>query len=385
MGAQAPERPAGRDGNQGLLAQRLRSQLLAGPPARRPEAAVERLLAVQAQDPRGMRLALRARTKGLTVSDLDDALTSRRSLLVAWLNRGTLHLVRREDFYWLHALTAPRQLAGNTRRLRQEGVSEAAAELGVKTIVRVLEREGPLLRSQLVERLDAVGVPTAGQAFIHVLALASLRGLTVRGPTIDGSQAHVLTHDWLGPAPHVDRDAALAELARRYLAGHEPAEDRDLAKWSGLPLGDARAGLRAIEREVRQRSDGLLELAAKGATSASRLPAPRLLGPFEPVLLGWASRRQIAGAHPERLIAVNGLIRPIALVGGVAAGAWKLAAGVLRLEPFEKLSAGDLDALTKDAAALERYLGVPARMVVGKPSGGLEPPTPSLPWRCSTG
>ena len=103
-------------------AERLRAQLLAGPPARDPVAVTERLLAVQAQDGRGARLAIRARSCGLTAGDVDSALTEERSLLVTWLNRGTLHLVRSEDYPWLHALTAPRQATGNARRLAKEGV-----------------------------------------------------------------------------------------------------------------------------------------------------------------------------------------------------------------------------------------------------------------------
>ena len=46
-----------------MLAQRLTAQLLAGPPARDPVAVAERLLAVQGQDPRGARLAIRARSR----------------------------------------------------------------------------------------------------------------------------------------------------------------------------------------------------------------------------------------------------------------------------------------------------------------------------------
>ena len=96
--------------------------------------------------PRGARLAIRARTTGLTAADVDRALTEERSLLVTWLNRGTLHLVRSEDYPWLHALTTPPLLTGSARRLAQEGVSPAAAERGVETIERALAEEGPLTR-----------------------------------------------------------------------------------------------------------------------------------------------------------------------------------------------------------------------------------------------
>src|SRR5918995_6476566 len=110
---------------------RLTAQLLAGAPASDPVAVVERLLAVQGQDPRGARLAVRARTEGVTAADVDRALTDERSLLITWLNRGTLHLVRSDDYGWLHALTAPRQLKPTARRLSQLGVGAADADRGV--------------------------------------------------------------------------------------------------------------------------------------------------------------------------------------------------------------------------------------------------------------
>jgi len=66
----------------------------------------ERLLAVQGQDPRGFRLAVRARTEGLHSADVERAL-GKRQLVVTWLNRGTLHLVRGEDYPLLQALTTP--------------------------------------------------------------------------------------------------------------------------------------------------------------------------------------------------------------------------------------------------------------------------------------
>jgi len=63
-----------------MIGERLTAQLLSGPPARDPVAVAERLLAVQGQDPRGVRLAVRARTTDLSATDVDRALTEDRSL-----------------------------------------------------------------------------------------------------------------------------------------------------------------------------------------------------------------------------------------------------------------------------------------------------------------
>jgi hypothetical protein len=336
-----------------VIAERLTAQLLSGPPARDPVAVAKRLLAIQGQDARGARLAVRARTKGLSAADVDRALTDDRSLLVTWLNRGTLHLVRSEDYPWLQALTTPPLFTGNARRLVQEDVSPAAAERGVVVIERSLAEEGPLTRSELREHLAAANVRSEGQALVHVLMLACLRGVAVRGPMRGGEQAYVLVRDWLGEPTPVDRDTALAELARRYLAGHGPTDDRDLAKWAGLPLRDARAGLGTIASELDERADGLVDLAAR--PPAAELPPPRLLGSYDPVLLGWASRAPLLGSH-ESLVTVNGLFRPFALVRGRAVASWSLRAGAVVLSPFERLARADSAALEADAADVARFL-----------------------------
>jgi hypothetical protein len=333
---------------------RLGAQLLSGPPATGPVDVVDRLLAVQAQDLRGARLAVRVRTSGLSASDVDRALTDDRSLVVCWLNRGTLHLVRREDYGWLHLLTTPQLATGNARRLAQEGVSPREAERGVEVVVDALATEGPLTRAVLRDRLAAAGVPVAGQALVHVLALASLRGAVVRGPVVGSDQAFVLVDDWLGPRPaEPDRDAALTTLARRYLAGHGPATDRDLAKWAGLPLGDVRRGLTLLDDELERGQDGLVDLVGRG--DAGPPPPPRLLGAFDPLLHGWTSREPVLGAYTH-VVTTNGLFRPFALVDGRAAATWGLVRGRVELRPFAPLPRQVEAALAQDAADVERFL-----------------------------
>jgi hypothetical protein len=331
----------------------LTAQALAGPPLPDPVAVAERLLAVQGQDPRGFRLAVRARTEGLTAADVDRALSEDRSLLVTWLNRGTLHLIRSEDYPLLQALTTPPLRTSSRRRLHQEGVSEAEVERAIATIEKALADEGPLTRVQLRERLEAADVQTARQALIHLLFLAAVRGIAVRGPMIGKQHAYVLVRDWLGEASPPDRERALAELARRYLVGHQPATDRDLARWAGLPLRDARGGLKAIAGELEEDTEGLLRLAKR--SKPEEPPPPRLLGAFDPVLLGWTSRVEVLGPHTT-LVTRNGIFHPFAMVDGRAVAKWGLAGGKLTIEPLEPLSARVAKAIEADAVAVTRFL-----------------------------
>jgi hypothetical protein len=340
-----------------VVAERCHAQLLTRREGRTPEDVVRRLLAVQAQDGRGMRLAVRSRSRGLSATDVDDALTGRRTLVVSWLNRGTLHLVAVEDYWWLHRLTTPQLVVGNRRRLRQEGVDAAHEAKGVATIAESVAIDGPLTRSQLRERLDRRRIPTAGQALVHLLAAATLAGHVARGPIVGSDQAFVSVSDWLGPRPpELERIEAVARLARRYLAGHGPAGPTDLAKWAGVGLRDARSGFEAIAGELAPCGPDLWTLVGAGAGAGPpELPSPRLLGSFDPILLGWRSRDLVTGPH-TKVVTTNGIFRPVGLVAGRAVATWRLSAGTLSIDPLEPVSRADQRALRADGYDVGRFL-----------------------------
>ena len=276
-----------------MINERLSAQLLSGSSATTALDVAERLLAIQGQDARGARLAIRARTVGLRSVDVDRAMTADRALVTTWLNRGTLHVVRSEDYWWLHPLTNPALHTGNARRLSQEGVSPSAADRGVEVVERSLSAEGPLTRRQLRERVAAAGVRVEGQALVHILVLASLRGLVVRGPVIAGEQAYALTRDWLGaPPPAVDHEVALARLGRRYLAGHGPATERDLSQVGRHHDHRRAARLRHDRREhraARRRPDR----SCRASQALSGCPTPTT-GSLRPAPTGMG----VTGARP---------------------------------------------------------------------------------------
>ena len=178
-------------------------------------------------------------------------------------------------------------------------------------------------------------------------------GVIVRGPMVGKQHAYVLVRNWLGETKTVDREQALAELARRYLVGHQPATDRDLAKWAGLPLRDIRAGLEAIAAELDQGEDGLLRLRKRHPVEGA--PPSRLLGAFDPVLLGWTSREPVLGDHEARVV-TGGLFRPFALADGRAVAGWKWAKDEVTMDPYERLSPKHAAAFEADAADVSRFL-----------------------------
>jgi hypothetical protein len=316
-------------------------------------AAVSHLLAVQAQDLRAARLALRARGAAANAAEVDSALSEERSLVVGWLMRGTLHLVAREDYGWLHSLTAPLSAATSGRRLGQLGVRfEDAAPV----MLRALTDEGPLSRAALGERVTVAGIRAEGQEMPHLLALAATPGQVVLGPVRDGVQCFALAHDWLGaPDAPAERDVALAELARRYLRGHGPATAADLAAWSGLSLRDARSGLVAIAGELEQRGE-LVDLAGR-PEPPRRLPA-RLLPAFDPYLLGWRDRSfAVAAEHARRVHPGGGIVRATAVADGRVVGTWSRRRGAVVIEPFAPPPPRVAAALRREAAAIERFEG----------------------------
>ena len=305
-----------------LARQRAAAQLLDGGGPRDPADVVRHLLAVQAQDARAWPLALRAR--GVPAAGDSPDLGAREDLVIAWLLRGTLHLVAATDRGWLLALTGHLATRHSARRLAELAVDPADTAV----VLRALD-DGPRTRPEVAAALDAAGVRADGQRTPHLLALASARGELVLG--LDGRYRRAAP-----PSPVPDRDAALAELARRYLRGHGPADARDLGAWSGLPLRDARAGLTTIAGELADAGDGLVALA--DAPSAPGRPLPEILLPaFDPYLVGWRDRGfAVAPEHARTVHPGGGIIRATIVADGRVTGTWRRDRGRVVREPFAR-------------------------------------------------
>jgi hypothetical protein len=347
-----------------LAARRGASQLLHRPASVRDAVDVVREAGpMQAQEPRAARLAFRARATGLTAADVDRARTEERSLLRAWVMRKTIHLIVAEDAGWMVPLFAEATVRWSRGRLAKFGLDRAAQDRATKFIHDAIDAEGPLTRSEVGERLKEAGYELAAEHKVHLWLLATLDGELCLGPDRGAYACLVRTSDWLGRLERRSREGSLAELAIRYLRGYAPASERDFARWSGLPLRDARLGLERIAGELAQ--DGDLLRLKKGATRAGRSPVVRLLGAFDNYNLGYVDRGfAVKESDVKQIVPGGGIVRPAIAVDGRFVGTWssKKSGGRLtaEIEPFGDLSADVRAAIDAEIEDVARFEGLRA-------------------------
>ncbi len=312
-----------------LQRRRLARQALTAP-LPTPEAAVRRLLAMQAQDLGQVRWALAARSTGR--ADALEAALSARTVVRTWPMRGTLHLVAAEDARWLLRLLAPRALRGVARRRADLGLDADTVARARDLLTARLQGGASATRDELLAALEAGGVPPTGQRGYHLLSTLAQEGLLVQAALREGEPTFALLDEWLPASPGPDGDEALAALARRYVDGHGPASAADLAWWSGLPVTTCRTALRDL---AGLRADGERYLPDDDA------PPPHagahLLAGYDELHLGYRDREALLDpAHADRVCpGGNGVFRPTVVVDGRMVGTWraKVGARAVTVEP----------------------------------------------------
>ena len=351
-----------------VRAERVRAQSLAGQRPTDPVEVLRRVGSLQAQDTRALPLAVRARSDGLDAAAVRRAFARPRQLVTTWLMRGTLHTAPAEDVRWLLDLLRPPRSSGRIRRL-QLGLDDDLLDRALPDVADALAA-GPLTRAEIVDRLAGQGIAIgAGQAPAHLLLLAAREGVVCRGPDRDDEPTYVRLDDRVGPAEPLDRDEALARLARRYLTGHGPARAADLAAWSGLPLREARTGLDALRGDAEE-----VRIAGEPACRWPSEPVDedrtvRLVPAFDEYVLGYRGRDlALDGRFAGRVQPGGGIVHPAVLAGGRIVGTWRQQRArdglTVIVQPFGRLRRGARGELAAEAADIGRFVGLDGTLAV---------------------
>ena len=308
---------------------RLVALRVAGPPPADAAEAVRLLTCVQAQDLPGALTSVALRTAQRTRAGVEAALHA-GEVVRSWPMRSTLHLVPAEDLHWLLELCSPRVLAGAARRRAVLGLTEADAERARELVTAALTGGRRCSRKELLAVVADGGVAVTGQRGYHLLWYLAQTSTLCLGPVDGGDQLFVLLDEWVTAPRRLDRDAALAELALRYLRGHGPATVADLARWAGLSLTDVRAGVAAVRDELAAvEVDGREHLMAPEtpellAECREQAAGLFLLPGFDEFVLGYADRScAVPPEYADRIVpGGNGVFRPTVVHQGRVLGTW---------------------------------------------------------------
>ncbi|HEY7667985.1 MAG TPA: winged helix DNA-binding domain-containing protein [Actinomycetota bacterium] len=322
-------------------------------------AAVERLVALQAQVPRDPYVALWSRVEPFRAETLSAALEERRAVRMTLL-RGTLHLVAARDAIGLRALVQPGiegVLYGSSPLRTAVGIVDMDE---LTAAVRAWLEERPRKRSELVREIavrwpDADADPLAFAMYLLPTVQVTPRGLWRRS----GGSAFTTIEAWLGASP--DPAAEIETLVVRYLAAFGPATPADAQYWSGVRgLGEIFERLRPRSRIVRDEDGRELFDVPRATLPDPDTPAPvRFLPEYDNVVIGHKDRTRIV---PEGIPRWTEVGWGSVLVDGTVAARWRLVEtkteGTLRVEGFRPLARRERAEIREEGARLAAFLSL---------------------------
>ena len=351
---------------------RLRSQRLTGNGLPSPQAVVDWMGAVQAQEFLDAQWALALRARRTTRTAIEQALID-GAILRTHVLRPTWHFVTPADIRWMLALTGPqisRRMAAYNRRLELDA---SVFRKSQAIIGRALRETTHLTRQELKHALQRGGVdPGNVQRLAHIVMQAELDGLICSGPRRGSRFTYALLDKRVPSFALRDRDWALAELARRYFTSHGPAQLRDFVWWSGLPVAEARSGLAMAQDGLeRHEVDGDAYWSAPVARRRSETAGPWLLPIYDEYLVAYRDRsaafdrrRWTRTTWPESLNAA-------VVVDGVVVGSWRRALVGSRIrvtiQQFARLTSAELAGVEEAAGIYAGFMNADLDLSLTRP------------------
>jgi len=301
--------------NRSLLARQMLSARVKMPASE----AIERLVGMQAQEPKDPYVGLWTRLEDFDPRELSELLEKRKAVR-ATMMRVTIHLMTTRDYLALRTLVQPIVQRQFTTRL--VGLSPADIE-EVGEWARTLLAKSPSgyteLRNKLAEHWPDRDPESMARSVLSVLPLVQP---TPRGLWTQGGRSMLTTSEaWLGRSPSTK--PSIAKLVLRYLAAFGPASVADMANWSRL------TGLRAAFEKLRPKLRAYRDEDGRELLDVPDAPFPdpdvpvpvRFLPVYDNCVLGHSDRTRIVAGN---LWGIQRIGWSSYLVDGFVRGTWKL-------------------------------------------------------------
>jgi hypothetical protein len=296
------------------------------------------------------------------------------AILRTHVMRPTWHFVDPADIRWLLELTAPRVHQASAYQYRKLEIDAPTVRRARAVIERALAGGVALTREELGRAFADAGIEASGLRLGYLVSHAELERVVVSGPRRGRRQTYALLEERVPPAPSRTREEALAELARRYVEGHGPAQVADLSWWSGLTMADARTALELATPPLHQETiEGRAFWAADASVASPDAvpvdrPAVHLLPNYDELLIAFRDRTDaIDPLLPEPARVAEVVLAHIVVRDGLVVAGWRRSEerGAMRIavDVLVPLDEGERRAFDGAVERLARFLGRPVEVI----------------------
>ncbi len=301
---------------------RLQNQQLSGTSFAKPADLVAWMGAIQAQDYAGAKWALANRLKKPVESEIDKALND-GEILRTHVLRPTWHFVSPKDIRWMLQLTEPRISAFCAKHFRDLQLDNSILRRSNNVIARALEDGRHLTKKEIGDALRQARIETEELRLTFIIIRAELDQLICNGARRGKQFTYALLDQRAPNSKRLDKDEALAELAKRYFTSRGPATVRDLSWWSGLSHVDARRATENIKSqmslEVVNEQTYFFMPSGKNPVKGSRV---HLLPPWDEYTVAYKDRSLVIDPEFEKE-AGHGIFNSNIVVNGYLKGSWR--------------------------------------------------------------
>jgi len=298
---------------------------------------------MQAQDFNAAKWAIGLRLDGSTDKSVSEAF-DKGEIIRTHILRPTWHFVTPENIRWMLQLSAKRVMQSMKSRDRELGLTNEIYNKCYSIIEKALEKEEYLTREELTKILHHAGMKVNSSQMYHLVTGAEVNGIICSGILCEKKQTYALFEKRIPPAKPLTKEESLAKLARIYFSGHGPAALNDFIWWSGLPAGEARQGLKAVETEfiletINGQTYWMPDIDFHPSTGKNEL---YLLPAFDEYIVGYKDRTGVlTSENHTKAISSNGVFRPVVIKDGQVIGLWKKSITkkkIIEVAPFEVIA-----------------------------------------------
>jgi hypothetical protein len=301
---------------------RLASQQIIGTKFASAKEIVAWMGAMQAQDYAMVKWALGVRLPHSTNKSVEAAM-DKGDILRTHVLRPTWHLFAAGDVRWMIQLTAPHiQKLVKGRHADLELTKEVLSK-SRKVLEKTLRDGNFSTREELVVAFNQANIATDENRASHLFVAAELDGLICSGVVKKGKLTYALLDERVPQTKVLNRDQALASLAKRYFSSHGPATLDDFTWWSGLPAGDSKRALDMVKPDLSTAAVDLKIFWFAG-TDIKLKDSAYLLPAYDEFIISYKDRNAtITLENHKRAVSSNGIFRPVIVVNGQTIGIWK--------------------------------------------------------------